>query len=186
MDKFNKALDDANEISFDEYQFDEPDYNMLMFDEDSYMEHLRVQAAGLAYFGSLSKEADRNFEDTERRYKIRYNELYSECSDIIFRTGKKGGVRDIESLLQCKHENELKQWDEAVLEARQRKDGVNAFYEAWKAKGFTLSAMTNMITSGLLTPKTTISEEEIQENRRRKLNVQEAHSILNKNRKENE
>jgi len=181
MDKFNKTLEDANEISFDEFQFNEPDYNMLMFDEDSYMEHLRVQAAGLAYYGALSKEADRNLEDIERRYKIRYNELYAECSEIIARTGKKNGVKDIEALLQCKHENELKQWDDALAEAKVKKDGVNTFYEAWKAKGFTLSAMTNMITSGLLTPKTTISEEEIQSNRKRKLDIREAHSILNRN-----
>ena len=184
MDQFNKAFDGAHNFSFDKFQFDEPDYNMLMFDEDSYLEHLRVQAAGLAYYGTLAKEADRNLDDMERRYKIRYNELYAECSEIISRAGKKNGVKDIEALLQCKHENELKQWETALVEARQKKDGVNAFYDGWKSKGFSLNAMTNMITSGLLSPKTTITEEEIQANRKRRFDLCDAHSILNKN-KEN-
>lgn len=183
-DKFNEAFNAANNFSFAEFKFDEPDYNMLMFDEDSYLEHLRVQAAGLAYYGSLAKSADRHLEDVERRYKIRYNEVYSECSDILARTGRKNNVRDIEALVQCKYEKELEQWDEMINDAKQKRDGINIFYDAWKAKGFTLNAMTQMITSGLLTPKTTISEEEVQENRRRKIDIKEAHNILNRNKRE--
>jgi hypothetical protein len=180
MDKFEKAFEKANNFTFDKFQFDNPDYEMLVFDEDSYLEHLRVQSAGIAYFGSLSKSADRRFEDLERRYKIRYNEMFSECSDTLFKIGKKA-VRDVEALVQCKYEDELKKWETALEEARVYKDNANAFYEAWKNKSFGLNSMTRMITSGLLSPKTSISEDEVSYKRKKGFNVEDAHRILGKN-----
>lgn len=161
MTDFNKAFEQANTFTFDKFRFDEPNYEMLMFDEESYLEHLKVQSAGLAYYGTLAKTASRALEDAEKRYKIRYNELFSECSDILSRTGKKNGIKDVEALIQCKYENELNQWDERLKILKEQKDASEIFYEAWKAKGFTLNAMTNMITSGLLSPKTSISENDM-------------------------
>lgn len=180
MDKFNDAFDKAHDFSFDGFQFDEPDLNMLVFDEDNYLEHLRMQSAGLAYYGNLMKSAERYLDDLEERYKVRYNELYFECSDILARTGKQNNVRDINALVYCKYEKELTQWRTSITEAKKRKDGMSTFYEGWKAKGFSLNAMTQMITAGLLTPRTTISEEDVENSRRRRMNVAEAHRILNK------
>ena len=99
-----------------------------MFDEESYLEHLKVQSAGLAYYGTLAKTASRALEDAEKRYKIRYNELFSECSDILSRTGKKNGIKDVEALIQCKYENELNQWDEKLKTLKEQKDAQEIFY----------------------------------------------------------
>ena len=40
MDKFEKAFDGAHGFRFDRFQFDEPDYEMLIVnDENEYLEH---------------------------------------------------------------------------------------------------------------------------------------------------
>ena len=58
-DKFEKAFNGAHEMKFDRFQFDEPDYDMLVIeDENDYLEHLRVQGAGLAYYGALAKQEE--------------------------------------------------------------------------------------------------------------------------------
>lgn len=183
MDKFDEAFNKAHDIEFDAFKFDEPDYEALMFDEESYLEHLKVQAAGLAYYGTLAKTAEREYNDLERRYKNRYNEMYSECSDTLAKIGKKNNVKDIEALIMCKYESEIKKWESELEESRIRRDGITSYYEAWKSKGFALNNMTSLITAGLLTPRTTISEDDIENMNRKRMNVKEAGSILANHRK---
>lgn len=185
MDKFDDAFNNAHDIEFDAYKFDEPDYDALMVTEESYLEHLRVQAAGLAYYGTLAKTAEREYYELEQRYKNRYNEIYSECSDTLSRVGKKNSVRDIEALARCKYESELDKWEKELTESKIRRDGITSYYEAWKAKGFALSSMTSLITAGLMGPKTSITEEDFNKAKEKRMNVGQAGSILANHRKGN-
>lgn len=183
MDKFDNAFNNAHDIEFDAFKFDSPDYEALMFDEESYLEHLRVQAAGLAYYGTLAKTAEREYLDLERRYRNRYNEMYSECSDTLSKIGKRNNVKDIEALVRCKYENELDKWEKELEESKIRRDGISTYYEAWKAKGFALNNMTSLITAGLLTPKTTISEDDVANMYQKRMDNKAAGSILANHRK---
>ncbi len=167
-DKFDDAFEKAHGFTFDKFQFDNPDYEMLNVDEESYLEHLRVQASGLAYYASIAKTAERNFIDYESAYKSRYNEMYSDCSDTLSRTGKKNNVKDVESFVQTKYSAELSNMNKQLSLLRAAKDSSAAFYESWKAKGFILNSMTNLITSGLLQVKTSITEQDIDESNRRR------------------
>jgi hypothetical protein len=185
MDKFDNAFNNAHEIEFDAFKFDEPDYEALIVTEESYLEHLRVQAAGLAYYGTLAKTAEREYTELERKYRNRYNEMYTECSDILAKIGKKNNVRDIEALVRCKYENELEQWENELSESKIRKDGISSYYDAWKAKGFALSSMTSLITAGLMNPKTAITESDIENMSNKKMNLKEAGSILANHRTKN-
>jgi len=171
-DKFEKAFNGAHEMKFDRFQFDEPDYDMLVIeDENDYLEHLRVQGAGLAYYGALAKQAERSYDEFERSFKFRYNEMYSECSDLLARSGKKNNVKDIESYVQVKYETELKKAYTRLDELRSQRDYIQAFLEGWRQKSFLLSSMTNMITAGLLTPRDTITEEDVQSNLQRSKDI---------------
>ena len=175
MDSFEEAFNQAHDFTFDRFRFDEPDYEMLIInDENDYLEHLRVQSAGLAYYGALAKQAERNYDEFERRLKFRYNEMYSECSSILSREGKKNNVRDIESFVQTTYESELQRLYDRLAELRSQRDYIAAFLEGWRQKSFLLSSMTNMITAGLLTPKATITEEDY------KTNLQRSREILNR------
>lgn len=184
--KYEQALERAHSIEFDAYRFDNPDYDALMVTEEGYLEHLRVQAAGLAYYGTLAKQAERELSDLELRYKNRYNEMYSECSSVISRAGQKNTVRDVETFVETKYEDELRRWRSELADARRNSDGISSYYEAWKAKGFALSSMTSLITAGLLGPKTTISEEDVDRSRERRMNAREAMGIISRSRREQE
>ncbi len=184
MNKYEQALERGHSIEFDAYRFDSPDYDALMVTEENYLEHLRVQAAGLAYYGTLAKQAERDLAELELRYKNRYNEMYSECASVINRTGQKNTVKDIETFVETKYESELSRWRSELSEARKNCDGISSYYDAWKAKGFALSSMTSLITAGLLGPKTVITEEDVGRSRERRMNAREALGIIARNRKE--
>lgn len=178
-DKYENAFNNAHGIKFDRFRFDEPEYDMLIVhDENDYLEHLRVQGAGLAYYSALAKQLERDFDELERRLKFRYNEMYAECSNILGREGKKTTVRDIESFVQTKYESELEKFYRQLDEIRSQRDYVVSFLEGWRQKSFILTSMTQMITSGLLAPKQTVTEEDM------KSNLQHIKEILNRRNKE--
>ncbi len=165
MDKFDEAISRAHGFRFDRFRFDEPDYEMLLVnDETDYLEHLRVQGAGLAYYGALSRQAERGYDEFERRVKYRYNEMYSECSRILAREGRRNNVRDIESFVRTKYEKELDTMYGKLSELRAQRDNIAAFLEGWRQKSFILTSMTSMITAGLLSPRTAITEEDVKNN----------------------
>lgn len=165
MDRFEEAFQNAD-VRFSGFRLEEPSYDMLVIeDENDYLDHLRVQGAGLAYYTALAKQAERNCEELERGYRYRYNEMYSECSDALLRMGKKNNVKDIEAFVQTKYEAELKAFWRRLDEAKQQRDNIQAFLEGWKQKSYTLTSMTSLITAGLLTPRETITQEDVQNNR---------------------
>ena len=168
-DKFEKAFENAHMMKCDGIRFDEPNYEMLIVTEENYLESLKVQAAAIAYYGTLAKESEENLEEAERKYRFRYNEMYSDCSDTLTRLGKKNNVRDIESFVQSKYEKELENFNTLLSSLRKQRDMALTYYEGIKAKGFVLNNMTSLVTSNLLSPKVSISEEEMENSERRKI-----------------
>lgn len=179
MDKFRQVFDAAGSIKVGRFQFDNPDIDMLMVDENNYLEHLQKQPAAIAYFTALKSQCEREYDDLDRYYKYRYNEMYSDCADSLTRAGKKSNVRDIESFVHTKYESELKKMDEKLSELREQRDNVAAFLKGIEQKSFTLSGLTRMIESGLLTPRDSITEEDITEQQKRRETL---NRIRNRNR----
>lgn len=167
-DKFKQAFQKAHELTCDSVRFDEPTYDMLIVTEQNYLQSLKMQSASIAYYGTLAKQSERDLEQAERKYRFRYNEMYSDCSDTLSRLGKSSTVKNIQSFVQTKYEKELETLNQNLLELRKQKDMVETFYEAIKAKGFVLNSMTALVTSNLLSPKTSITEEQVEESERRR------------------
>lgn len=165
---FEGAFERANEMTCDGTRFDQPNYDMLVVTEENYLQALKMQAAGMAYYGTLAKEADREVEEAERKYRFRYNEMYSDCSDSLSRLGKKNNVKDIESFVQSKYEKELERMNENLISLKRQRDMAVTFMEAWKQRGFTLNNMTELVKSNLLSPKQSVTEEEMDMSNRRK------------------
>ena len=178
MSKYDDALDKAHDIEFEDFKFDEPDFRAFIVTEENFLDHLRVQAAGLAYYSMLAKRAEREYDELEQRYKARYNEMYSECSSIILRAGQKNTAKDVDSFVREKYESEVEKWNDALIEAREKRDATASYYEGWRHKGYALSSMTSLVTAGLLGPKTGITEDDLNKMSERRMNASDAGSIL--------
>ena len=172
--KYDEAFDRGHDIEFDEFKFDDPDYRALMVTEENYLEHLRVQAAGMAYYGTLAKKAEREYDALDSKWKARYGEMYATCSEDLAKSMKRYGAKDIEALVRCRYQSEIEKWEKAVDEARERRDAIASYYEGWKAKGFSLNSMTSLVTAGLITPRQPTRPD----TPARRMDIQNAHKIL--------
>ena len=183
MNKFDDAFEKGHCIEFDAYRFDEPDYDALQVTEENFLEMLRVQAAGIAYYGTLAKKAEAEYDEMERRYKARYAEMYDTCAATIRRTGQRDNQKSIESLMWTKHEKELEEWNEKLGELRSKRDSTACYYDGWKAKGFALSSMKDLVTAGLIRISTSITEDDVEKMNQRRMNVSQAGDILSNHRR---
>lgn len=160
MEGFEKAFEKANQLTCDGVRFDQPNYDMLIVTEQNFLQALKMQAAAMAYYGTLYKQCERQLQESQRKYRFRYNEMYSDCSDSLARMCKKNNVKDIESFIQTKYEKQLQVMNENISELKKKRDSVYSFFEAIKAKGFILNNMTSLVTSNLLTPKSYIESNQ--------------------------
>lgn len=156
-----KTIKKAESMSMGEWDFENPSIEMLEVNENNYLESLSKQPAALAYFGTLYKEAQRELEDIELYYKNRYNEMYGECSDIISKQKIKSTQRDVDALVRTKYTSELEELEKQIRVKKKNKDVYEMFYEGWKAKSFALGSFTNLVTTGFVHPKETISENDM-------------------------
>lgn len=169
IQKIQEAYEKAGDLECDGVKFDEPNYDMLIVTQENYLQALKMQAAAIAYYGTLAKQAERNVEQFERKYKFRYNEMYTDCSDTLSRLGKSSTVKIIESFVQTKYEKELQTLNQTLQELKKQSDLASVFYEGIKQKSFMLNNYTSLVTSNLLSPKTSVSESDIDEQQRSKL-----------------
>ena len=183
MNKFDDAFEKGHCIEFDAYRFDEPDYDALQVTEENFLEMLRVQAAGIAYYGTLAKKTEAEYDEMERRYRARYAEMYDTCAATIRKTGQRDSQKSIESLMWTKHEKELEEWNEKLGELRSKRDATASYYEGWKAKGFALSSMKDLVTAGLIRISTSITEDDVEKMNQRRMNVSQAGDILSNHRR---
>lgn len=160
MEDFESAFEKAGQLSCDGIRFDEPNYDMLIVTEQNFLQALKMQSAAMAYYGTLAKQCQRQLQESQRKYRFRYNEMYSDCSDSLARIGKKNNVKDIQSFVQSKYEKQLQLMNNNLSELKRKRDMVSSFFEAIKAKGFILNNMTSLITSNLLTPKNYIQKKQ--------------------------
>ena len=151
----------AETMSMGEWDFENPSIEMLEVTEENYLDSLAKQPVALAYFGTLYKEAQRELEDIELYYKNRYNEMYGECSDIISKQKVKSTQRDVDALVRTKYTSELEEIEKQLRAKKKNKDIYEMFYEGWKAKSFALGSFTNLVTTGFLHPKETISKDDM-------------------------
>lgn len=178
MDKYEDAFNKAHDMEFIEYRFDEPDYDALVVNEENYLEMLKIQAAGVAYYGNLARKAEADYKEMQRRYEARYAELYDICSSTIRKIGQKDSMNNIKSLMNTKYEKELEDWNEKLNELRTQADNITSYFEAWKAKGFTLSAMTQLIVVDYGGIRSTITESDVARFNERRMTTSRANDII--------
>ena len=180
MTEFDDAFAEGANTQFDAFSFDKPTMEALMVTDENFLEHIRVQGAGVYYYAYLARTKEAEYDDMDRRYKARYAELYDVCSAKIRRTGQKDNQNNILSMIYSSYGDEMEKWHEQLNKLRAERDGAVCYYEGWKAKGFALSSMKDLITAGLIKIDDSITEESMERMSERRRKVEDARSILDK------
>lgn len=160
---YEQLLSGGHSMVIDGINFDAPNLSILTVTEENFEEHLSKQAAGLAYFGAMFKSAKDEYEDCCRAYEARWAEMYTHCTNIMNKTekGNKFVIKDIEAMARSKYSDEINTWKQKMDKLREHMNVAEMFYDAWKQKSFVLNNFTAMISAGLLSVKSTISEGDI-------------------------
>ncbi len=120
-DKFGIRLEDCNP-------------SMLDVKEHDIELHLRMQPSGVAYFGSMKKAADRECARMKRSYELWQIEKKSVAKGKLKMSGEKSTISDVESHYVISYKGEISDWEDKVDASQERRDNINAWYEAWLQK----------------------------------------------------
>jgi len=120
-DKFGIRLEDC-----DPSMLDVKDYDIEL--------HLRMQPSGVAYFGSMKKAADRECARMKRSYELWQIEKKSVAKGKLKLSGEKSTISDVESHYVISYKGEINEWEDKIDLCQERRDNINAWYEAWLQK----------------------------------------------------
>ena len=117
------------------------DKNLLDVSQFTLDQHVAMQPAAIAYFGSQKKDAQRRLAAIERAYDRWQKRKYSEAKSAVeSANGGSKGIRvgDIEARYVIDNEPEIEKWEERIEQAKEESDTLDVWYEAWKQKSFSI------------------------------------------------
>jgi len=104
-------------------------------------QHVAMQPAAIAYYGSLKKEAARKLAALERSYDRWQKKKYAEARVAVESgTSVKSGIKveDVKARFIVDNELEINKWDSQIDKAQFEYDTIDVWYEAWKQKSFSI------------------------------------------------
>jgi len=141
-----RAFERAGKIKLKELDFENFDIEMLVLDSANIEEHISKQSAAVAYYGSLFKQAVRNYEDTKKSWEYREKVMYAESSDIT-KYDKKPTRNDIEAQVVIDHQVEIEEWQDKIKNLKAQRDNLEVFWEGWKQKSFAINNFVDVYLS---------------------------------------
>jgi hypothetical protein len=127
---------------------EDADPKFLDIRESSLDEHVAVQPAAIAFFGTLKKDAIRALDRLKRNYEKWKMEKYAEAKKNIQQSGRVT-IADIEAKLVSDNREDVDEWEEKLEEAQENVDTLEVYYDAWKQKAFSLNEYANLATDEL-------------------------------------
>lgn len=112
-------------------------------------EHVALQPAAIAYFGSLKKEAVRQLDALKRAYDRDTKRWYALAKSKAKANDSKATVADIEAQLIIDNDKAIEQWEDRLRAAQQQLDLIDVWYEAWKQKSFSIKEYANLVAEEL-------------------------------------
>lgn len=151
--KLDKLLNGAGALVLADVKFDEPDVKMLIPDGESLETHITMQPAAVAYYGTLAKQTQRDLEDAKKKWKYRWMEMYGQVSRVLCLADpkRKPTVTEIEAETYSRHREEVDKQEQELAKLAKQADDLQAFFEAWQAKSFSLNHMVQLSVAGLYT-----------------------------------
>lgn len=98
--------------------------------------HVAIQPSAIAYYGALLKEAARRQKNLKQAHKRWHARKYAEAKVSLGEA--KPTINDIEARLMADNEAEIENWDKQLARAEMEFDTLDAWYEAWRQKSFSI------------------------------------------------
>ena len=150
----NSLIQQGSKIKINNINFDQINFENLLIDttnESDFLQHVEKQAAGIAYYGMLFKQAQQQLNKLQKQR----NDYYMQKSQLSqLSLAKMGSTKptkwQIDALTQQNYKKALQKFDQQINQLTQQVDILQQYYQGWKQKGFVLNNMVSLISSGLM------------------------------------
>lgn len=110
-------------------------------------EHVRLQPAAITFFGVLKRNVSRQLARRKVEYDYWRKTKYSEAKNKL--DSKKPTIADIEAKMFSDNQEELKKWEDEIYQLQEQVDALDAYYEGWRQKGFSLQQHAGIVADEL-------------------------------------
>jgi hypothetical protein len=109
-------------------------------------DHVSIQPAAIAFFGSLLKDAERTLVRLKHEYERWGKKKYAEAKAALAGSGAKTTVGDIEAKVVEDNEVEIVKYEGEIAEAQRVYDELDVWYEAWRQKSYSMTQHANLLS----------------------------------------
>jgi hypothetical protein len=114
-------------------------------------DHVSMQPAAIAYFGSLLKDASRTLVNLKHGYDRWQKLKYAAAKSALSSGGGKATVADIEAKVVADNEPDIVAWEQKIQDAERVRDELEVWYEAWRQKSYSMSQHADLVGDELRT-----------------------------------
>jgi len=129
------------EVELSGVKLESADRDLLNVSWGDLDQHVAMQPAAMAFFGSLKKEAKRRLDNIKSGYDRWEKKKYAEAKVAVESgTTAKSAIKveDVKARFIIDNEPEIEKWNGRVEKAQADYDTLDNWMEAWKQKGFSL------------------------------------------------
>lgn len=134
-----------NGINFDQLNWD----NLIVDQQNNFLQHLQKQAAGLAYYGFLYRQAKLQLKKLQKQKQQKMTQKTSQSMIALQKMGKATKMQ-AEAMALMTYKTLFDKYDKQIQQLTEQVDLLQAYYNAWQQKGYALNNMTTLISSGLV------------------------------------
>lgn len=143
-DSIGNACIQCGEFDIGGISLDNPDARLLDISDSNLSEHVAMQPAAIAYYGSMMKEASRKLEIVKRDMELQNKRWYAIAKTEIKAVVAKPTIADIEAFIADRFSSEISEWNKRMDRAQSTLDNLSVWYDAWKQKGFNLKGYVSV------------------------------------------
>lgn len=146
----NKFLQQGSKITLNGINFDQINWsNLIVNEEENFLEHLQKQAAGLAYYGFLYRQAKQQLRRIQKQKQDKLTQKVSQAMVALQKMGKTTKLQ-AQAMATMTHKTLFDKYDKQIQQLTQQVDLLQNYYNAWQQKGYALNNMTSLINNGII------------------------------------
>lgn len=146
----NKFVQQGSKIQLNGINFQQINWNNLIVDDQqNFLQHLQKQSAGLAYYGFLYKQAKQQLRKLQKQRDEKMAQKVSQSMVALAKMGKTTRSQ-AQAMASMTYKTLFQKIDKQIDQLSQQVDLLQSYYNAWQQKGYALNNITSLINSGLI------------------------------------